>query len=94
MSIKSFGDGDTEAFWNGTRIARFQAFEKTAMRKLQMLHAAGNLQALAAVPGNRLEGLEGNRLGQYSIRINDQFRVCFRWNAPDAYAVEITNHYT
>jgi proteic killer suppression protein len=92
--IKSFGDADTETFWSGARIGRFQAFDRVATRKLQMLNAATTLNALAAVPGNRLEPLEGDRAGQHSIRINDQWRVCFRWEQPDAYDVEITNHYS
>ncbi len=58
-----------------------------------MLHAAAALNALAAVPGNRLEKLQGGRLGQHSLRINDQWRLCFRWVQLDAYDVEITNHY-
>lgn len=59
-----------------------------------MLNAATTLNALAAVPGNRLEPLKGNRLGQHSIRINEQWRLCFKWQQPDAYDAEITNHYT
>lgn len=85
---------DTEAFWGGARVARFQNFMSVAIRKLQMLNAATTLNALVAVPGNRLEPLKGNRLGQHSIRINDQWRLCFKWQQPDAYDVEITNHYT
>jgi len=93
VSIGSFGSVDTEAFWRGARVARFQSFERVAIRKLQMLHAAAALNALAAVPGNRLEKLQGGRLGQHSLRINDQWRLCFRWVQLDAYDVEITNHY-
>ena len=58
-----------------------------------MLDAAVALNALAPVPGNRLEKLQGGRLGQHSLRINDQWRVCFRWLQPDSYDIEITNHY-
>ena len=94
MALRSFKGKDTEAFWNGARILRFQTFEKTAMRKLQVLHAAASLNDLAAVPGNRLEKLEGDRLGQHSIRINGQWRVCFRWDRRDAHEVEINNHYS
>jgi proteic killer suppression protein len=94
VAIKSFSYADTEAFWGGSRVARFQNFASVAIRKLQMLNAATTLNTLAAVPGNRLEPLKGNRLGQYSIRINDQWRLCFEWQQPDAYDVEITNHYT
>jgi proteic killer suppression protein len=93
VSIRSFGSVDTEAFWRGARVARFQSFERVAIRKLQMLHAAAALNALAAVPGNRLEKLQGGRLGQHSLRINDQWRLCFRWVQLDAYDVEIANHY-
>jgi proteic killer suppression protein len=75
-------------------VARFQNFANVAIRKLQMLNAAITLNALAAVPGNRLEPLRGSRLGQHSIRINDQWRLCFEWQQPDAYDVEITNHYS
>ncbi len=94
MALKSFADKSTEAFWGGTRIQRFQPFERVAMRKLTALNAAINLTSLARIPGNRLEALKGDRHGQHSIRINDQWRICFRWKAPDAYDVEITSHYT
>lgn len=93
MGIKAFRDTDTAAFWGGSRIARFQSFERTAIKKLQLLNAATSLNDLKAVPGNRLEKLEGDRLGQHSIRINDQWRVCFVWRVPDAFDVEITDHY-
>jgi len=63
------------------------------MRKLQMLDAASALAVLVAVPGNKLEKLTGDRGGQHSLRINDKWRLCFRWPQPDAYDVEITNHY-
>ena len=63
------------------------------MRKLQMLNASPALASLAAVPGNNLEKLAGDRGGQHSLRINDKWRLCFRWKQPDAYDVEITNHY-
>jgi proteic killer suppression protein len=93
MAIKTFKDSDTESFWRGTRIARFQSFEKVAIRKLQMLHAASALAVMVAVPGNQLEKLSGDREGQRSMRINEKWRLCFRWSQPDAYDVEITNHY-
>jgi proteic killer suppression protein len=94
VAVGFFSCADTEAFWGGVRVARFQNFANVAIRKLQMLNAATTLNALAAVPGNRLEPLKGNRLGQHSIRINEQWRLCFKWQQPDAYDVEITNHYT
>jgi proteic killer suppression protein len=93
VPIKAFNCPDAEALFRGVRVRRFQAFERVAIRKLQMLDAAVTLNDLNAVPGNRLEPLRGNRRGQHSIRINDQWRLCFRWAQPDAYAVEITNHY-
>jgi toxin HigB-1 len=94
MAIMSFADDDTAAFWNGTRIIRCQAFERVAVRKLTALNAAISLHSLAKIPGNRLEALKGDRNGQHSIRINDQWRICFRWKDSDAYDVEINNHYT
>jgi toxin HigB-1 len=94
VAIRSFSSADTEAFWHGARVARFQSFAKVAIRKLQMLDAATTLGALAAVPGNRVEPLKGSRLRQHSIRINDQWRLCFEWRQPDACDVEITNHYS
>lgn len=72
---------------------KFRAFERVALRKLDMLHAANGLQDLAAVPGNHLEALKGGRKGQHSIRINDQWRVCFVWRACDAYEVEIVDYH-
>ncbi len=78
--IKTFYCSETEALFNGLRVRRFIHIESTARRKLEMLAAAHRLDDLRRPPGNRLEALKGNRLGQYSIRINDQFRVCFTWN--------------
>ena len=72
---------------------RFQSIEKTARRKLYQLHQARALMDLAAMPGNRLEALAGDREGQYSIRVNDQFRICFRWAEGDAFEVEITDYH-
>lgn len=63
------------------------------MRKLRQLHAATRLETLRVPPGNRLEALTGNRAGQYSIRINDQWRICFRWEGSDAYDVEIVDYH-
>ena len=93
MAIKTFCCRDTEAFWGGARISRFQSIEKVAIRKLQVLNAATSINDLTAVPGNRLEKLKGDRSGQFSIRINDQWRLCFVWDVPDAHNVEITDHY-
>ena len=90
--IKSFTCRDTEVFFAGKRIPRFVAFEATAMRKLQQLHAAPNLDFLRVPPGNRLEALSGDRAGQHSIRINDQRRVCFVWKSDGAHQVEIVDY--
>jgi proteic killer suppression protein len=94
VGIRSFADADTEDFWDGVRILRFQAIERIAMRKLQVLDAASSLNDLAVIPGSRLEKLAGDRFGQHSIRINDQWRVCFRWEHPNAHGVEINKHYS
>ncbi|MCX8018747.1 MAG: type II toxin-antitoxin system RelE/ParE family toxin [Rhodocyclaceae bacterium] len=91
--IKSFRCADTEAFFNGKRVARFAAFETAAMRKLQQLHAATSLAFLRVPPGNRLEALKGDRAGQWSIRINDQWRLCFVWENDGAYDVEIIDYH-
>lgn len=72
---------------------RFQAVARGAKRKLDHLHAATSLADLAAVPGNRLEALAGERAGQHSIRINDQWRICFTWKDGDAYWVEIADYH-
>lgn len=77
--IVSFACADTERLAAGVRVRRFQAFDKVAKRKLRQLEIAGRLSDLRIPPGNRLEGLKGDRQGQYSIRINNQYRVCFRW---------------
>lgn len=91
--IKSFKCSTTEAFFSGKRISRFVAFESTAMRKLQQLHAAPNLDFLRKPPGNRLEPLLGDRSGQYSIRINNQWRLCFVWHEGHAWQVEILDYH-
>jgi proteic killer suppression protein len=90
--IKSFAGKDTEALFKRQRVARFQSIDRAARRKLEMLNAASDLLDLST-GGNRLEKLEGNRSGQYSIRINDQWRVCFRWQDLNAYDVEITDYH-
>lgn len=92
MTIKSFKCIDTEALLKGERVRRFVNPEAVAMRKLAMLNRAGALDDLRVPPANRLEALKGNRAGQHSIRINDQFRSCFRWTGADAVDVEIVDY--
>ncbi|OGI51738.1 MAG: excinuclease ABC subunit A [Candidatus Muproteobacteria bacterium RIFCSPHIGHO2_02_FULL_65_16] len=85
---------DTEALFAGHSPRRFRAFERSAQRKLHMLDTARDLQRdLGGLPGNRLEKLAGDREGQWSIRINDQWRVCFAWRKGDAYDVEIVDYH-
>ncbi|MFK2877055.1 type II toxin-antitoxin system RelE/ParE family toxin [Rhodanobacter hydrolyticus] len=91
--IKTFADKDTEALANGKRVRRWASMENVARRKLAQLDAAATLDFLRIPPGNRLEALKGNRNGQYSIRINDQFRLCFVWRDGDAHRVEICDYH-
>lgn len=91
--IKSFADKDTEALFHGRRVRRLQAIQEPARRKLELLEAATSLTFLRVPPGNRLEALSGRRKGQYSIRINDQWRVCFVWHKGDAHDVEIVDYH-
>lgn len=93
MSIRHFSCADTEALFYGRRIARFANMERVALRKLQQLHAAADLNDLRIPPGNRLEALKGDRQGQYSIRINDQWRICFVWDKGARY-VEIVDYHS
>ena len=91
--IHSFRDAETEKIFQQQFSKKFQAIEKIAIRKLIHLNRAIALRDLAAIPGNQLEALKGDRQGQYSIRINDQYRICFRWNDGDAFDVEITDYH-
>jgi proteic killer suppression protein len=91
--IQSFRCPDTEKLFNQFAVRRFQGIAKPARSRLLLLHVARSLNDLAAIRGNRLEALKGNRQGQYSIRINDQWRVCFRWVHPDAQDVEIEDYH-
>ena len=91
--IQSFRCRDTEKVFRRDRVARFGNIEAVARRRLDALHAATRLTDLLARPGNRLEALKRDRIGQHSIPINDQYRVCFRWNEGDAYDVEIVDYH-
>ncbi len=83
----------TLALANGQRVKRFLSIEAVARRKLRQLQIAGRLEDLRVPPGNRLEALKGDRAGQHSIRINGQFRLCFRWTAMGAEDVEIVDYH-
>jgi toxin HigB-1 len=91
--IKSFRSADTERLFNRERVRKFRAIERVALRKLKMLDATWQLRDLGAVRGNRLEPLQSDRKGQHSIRINDQWRVCFVWKEGDAFEVEIVDYH-
>ena len=91
--IRSFKCSDTEALSNGDHVRRFVNISKVARRKLRQLEIAGRLDDLKVPPGNRLKILKGKRSGQYSIRINDQWRVCFRWTDAGAEDVEIVDYH-
>jgi proteic killer suppression protein len=91
--IVSFRNADTEALASGHRVKRFARIEVVARRKLRQLQIAGQLADLRIPPGNRLEALKGNRAGQHSIRVNDQYRVCFRWTAAGAEDVEVVDYH-
>ena len=91
--IQGFRDGATERLWKGETVKRLAGIRKPALRKLDMLNAAAALGDLRAPPGNRLEALKGDRKGQHSIRINDQFRICFVWTLKGPASVEITDYH-
>lgn len=91
--IQSFADADTERFYSGRRIPKWQAIRTVVERKLAMVDAAAQLKDLGSPPGNRLEALSGNRAGQHSVRINDQWRICFRWTAAGPVDVEICDYH-
>ena len=91
--IRSFRNKDTEALCSDVAVRRFRAIERVARRRLLYLHRARLLEDLTAPPGNRLESLNGDRRGQFSIRINDQWRIRFTWKDGDAYDVEILDYH-
>jgi len=90
--IVSYRDKDAERLSRGMRIPRYRAFERRALRKLRQLEIAGNLNDLRIPPGNHLEALSGDREGQYGIRINGQFRICFSWTPMGPQDVEIVDY--
>ncbi len=91
--IRSFRCRDTEALFHDRAVPRFGAFERPARRKLGLLDATVRVDELRVPPGNRLEPLKGNRAGQWSIRINGQWRICFRWVDNSAWDVEIIDYH-
>jgi proteic killer suppression protein len=91
--IRTFRDRETERVFEREYSRRFQNIAHAAKRKLDQLHAAVVLSDLVPIPGNRLEALSGEGAGQHSIRINGQWRICFRWIAPDALDVEIVDYH-
>ena len=92
--LQSFGDKDTERVWHRTRVKKFHGdLQRVALRKLAILDAAEVLADLRVPPGNRLEKLSGDRTGQHSIRVNDQWRICFRWTKAGPEEVAITDYH-
>lgn len=91
--IKSFRDAGTKELFETGFSKRWTKIQAVALRKLDQIEAAINLSNLRVPPGNRLEALKGDRIGQHSIRINDQYRICFAWKVDGAYEVEITDYH-
>ncbi len=91
--IRTFRCADTERLFAREAVRRFRAIERQALRKLDVLDAAPDLRTLSTLPGNRLERLKGDRKDQYSIRINDQWRICFVWRDGHAHEVEIVDYH-
>jgi proteic killer suppression protein len=91
--IRSFRDKDTEALFQGRRVRRFEGFRAQAERRLQVLDSATCLEDLAGLPSNRLEALTGDRKGLFSIRINQQWRLCFEWREDGPHNVEIADYH-
>ena len=91
--IQSFACRDTQSLFHSAEVRRFKAIERVARRKLLQLQAAPDLASLRVPPGNQLEALKGDRKGQYSIRVNDQWRICFVWQGDGAGQVEIVDYH-
>lgn len=91
--IQSFADEETERIFNRIHSRKFAAIERVAFRKLRQMWNVDRVELLNEPPGNRLEKLRGDRTGQWSIRINDQWRICFEWRDGDAYQVEIVDYH-
>ncbi len=92
--LQSFADPDSEKVWRRERVSKFHPeLQRIALRKLTLLNAAVTLLDLRVPPGNRLEKLSGNREGQYSIRVNEQWRICFRWSDSGPHDVSITDYH-
>ena len=91
--IRSFRCADTQRLFRRESVRRFKAIERQALRKLDLLDAAPDLRTLSTLPGNRLAKLKSDREGQYSIRINDQWRICFVWREGHDYEVEIVDYH-
>ena len=92
--VRSFGSKATEQIWNGTAVRSLPIdMQNTARRKLRMINNAQSLDELRVPPNNRLEKLKGDRAGQFSIRVNRQWRICFRWNDGDAHEVELADYH-
>ena len=91
--IRSFRDKKTERLFSGEMVKEFSSFRKVAERKLTMLDNAADIKDLRSPPGNRLELLKGSRAGQHSVRINDQWRICFVWMADGPHDVEIADYH-
>ena len=90
---RSFACGDTEVLFDRRAVSRFRNIERVARRKLLQIHAATELASLRIPPGNQLQALRADRKGQHSIRINDQWRICFVWKADGAHRVEIVDYH-
>jgi proteic killer suppression protein len=93
VAIRTFKCADTEALFGLRHVARFANIERPALRKLKQLDLARRIEDLRAPPANRLEQLKGDRAGQWSLRVNDQLRICFRWTGSDAEDVEIVDYH-